>query len=228
MSKNRRGLFISFEGIDGCGKTTQVMLVYKYLIAQGRQVKLVREPGSTEAAERIRALLLDRRLAIDERTELLLYEAARADLAAREIAPALARGLVVLCDRFYDSTTAYQGFGRRLDVAMVRALHRVAVDDLEPDLTLVFDCDIRTAMGRRAGDPDRLTREALGVVVPDRLEAESRAFFERVRKGFLEIARKERRRVKVIDAAQPVETVFADVKKHLVRKLRNHDAERRP
>ncbi|HOD66189.1 MAG TPA: dTMP kinase [candidate division Zixibacteria bacterium] len=215
MSKNRRGLFISFEGIDGCGKTTQVMLVYKYLIAQGRQVKLVREPGSTEAAERIRALLLDRRLAIDERTELLLYEAARADLAAREIAPALARGLVVLCDRFYDSTTAYQGFGRRLDVAMVRALHRVAVDDLEPDLTLVFDCDIRTAMGRRAGDPDRL-------------EAESRAFFERVRKGFLEIARKERRRVKVIDAAQPVETVFADVKKHLVRKLRNHDAERRP
>jgi len=208
-------LFISFEGIDGCGKTTQVMLVYKYLIAQGRQVKLVREPGSTEAAERIRALLLDRRLAIDERTELLLYEAARADLAAREIAPALARGLVVLCDRFYDSTTAYQGFGRRLDVAMVRALHRVAVDDLEPDLTLVFDCDIRTAMGRRAGDPDRL-------------EAESRAFFERVRKGFLEIARKERRRVKVIDAAQPVETVFADVKKHLVRKLRNHDAERRP
>jgi len=215
VSKNRRGLFISFEGIDGCGKTTQVMLVYKYLIAQGRQVKLVREPGSTEAAERIRALLLDRRLAIDERTELLLYEAARADLAAREIAPALARGLVVLCDRFYDSTTAYQGFGRRLDVAMVRALHRVAVDDLEPDLTLVFDCDIRTAMGRRAGDPDRL-------------EAESRAFFERVRKGFLEIARKERRRVKVIDAAQPVETVFADVKKHLVRKLRNHDAERRP
>lgn len=214
MSRSRRGMFLTFEGIDGCGKTTQVMLAYKFLIARGFEVKLLREPGSTEVAERIRGLLLDRRLHIDDRTELLLYEAARADLTAREIAPALSRGQLVLCDRFYDSTTAYQGFGRKLDVAMIRGLHRVAVGDVRPDLTLVFDCSVRTAVARRAGDPDRL-------------EAQSRAFFERVRKGFLEIARKERRRVKVIDAAQPVAAVFDDVKKYLVRKLRNYESERR-
>jgi dTMP kinase len=214
MPKPKRGLFITFEGIDGCGKTTQAMLTYKYLIARGEQVKLLREPGSTEVAERIRGIVLDKKLEVGDITELLLYEAARAELTAREIAPELARGHIVLCDRFFDSTTAYQGYGRKLNITMVRALHRVAVGDIAPDLTLVFDLDLRTAHSRRTGTPDRL-------------ESQSRAFFERVRKGFLEIARKERRRVKVIDAAQPAETVFNDVKKYLDRKLRNYDPKRR-
>ncbi len=211
MRKSKRGLFITFEGIDGCGKTTQAMLTYKFLIARGEQVKLLREPGSTEVAERIRGILLDKTLDVGDITELLLYEAARAEITAREIAPQLAKGHIVLCDRFYDSTTAYQGYGRKLNVAMVRSLHRVAVGDLVPDLTLVFDLDLRTAYSRRTGTPDRL-------------ESQPRAFFERVRKGFLEIARKERRRVKVIDAAQPIETVFDDVRKYLERKLRSHDS----
>jgi len=198
MRKRKRGLFITFEGIDGCGKSTQAMLTYKYLIALGKQVKLLREPGSTEVAEKIRAILLDKKHAIEDVTELLLYEAARAETTAREIAPELNAGRIVLCDRFYDSTTAYQGFGRKLNTTMVRALHRVAVGDIAPDLTLVFDVDLRTA----------------------------KAFFERVRKGFLEIARKERRRVKVIDAAPAPDLVFEDVKKYLVRKLRSHESTR--
>ena len=213
MRKRKRGLFITFEGIDGCGKSTQAMLTYKYLIALGRQVKLLREPGSTEVAEKIRAILLDKKHTIKDVTELLLYEAARSETTAREIAPELNAGRIVLCDRFYDSTTAYQGYGRKLNITMVRALHRVAVGDIAPDLTLVFDVDLRTAFARRTGTPDRL-------------ESQSKAFFERVRKGFLEIARKERRRVKVIDAAPAPDLVFEDVKKYLVRKLRSHDSTR--
>lgn len=211
MPRKKRGLFVTFEGIDGCGKTTQAMLTYKFLIARGYEVKLLREPGSTEVAERIRAILLDRKLAVADLTELLLYEAARAELTAREIAPALAAGRTILCDRFYDSTTAYQGYGRKLDIGMVRGLHRVAVGAVKPDLTLVFDLDLRTAVQRRTGDPDRL-------------ESQSKAFFERVRRGFLEIARKERRRVKVVDAAQSVDAVFEEVEKILVRKLRTYES----
>ena len=215
-SRPPRGLFITLEGTEGCGKSTQAKLLGEHLRNQGYDTVETREPGGTPLAEKIRSLLLDR---ADEpvapETEAFLVLAARRQHVAQVIEPALARGSIVLCDRFIDSTLAYQGYARGLDIATLERLNRLATHALMPDLTLVFDCDIRTAMGRRAGDPDRL-------------EAESRAFFERVRKGFLEIARKERRRVKVIDAAQPVETVFADVKKHLVRKLRNHDAERRP
>ncbi|MBU8934103.1 MAG: dTMP kinase [candidate division Zixibacteria bacterium] len=208
---SRSGLFITFEGIDGCGKTTQAMLTSQYLAARGLVVTLLREPGSTGVAERIREILLDPELTVGDTSELLLYEAARAELVQREIGPVLRRGEVVLCDRFYDSTTAYQGFGRKLDVSMVRRLHRVAVGDIIPDLTLIFDCDLDTAQSRRKGKPDRL-------------EAQSRAFFNRVRRGFLEIARKERRRVKVIDASLSVDAVFAEVQKVLKRKLRSYES----
>ncbi len=204
-AQKKQGLFITFEGIDGCGKTTQAILTYKLLTASGFTVKLLREPGSTKAAERIRKILLDKRLAIDPITELLLYEAARASVTAAEIKPWLDRGHIVLCDRFYDSTTAYQGYGRKLDIRMVRGLHKVAVSQLVPDMTLVFDISVKMSMTRRGRNPDRL-------------EAQSPAFFERVRKGFLEIARKERRRVKVIDASRSIEDVFAEVRKTLSRK----------
>ncbi len=208
--RSQKGLFITFEGIDGCGKTTQAMLTYEYLAAQGQTVSLFREPGTTPVAERIRSILLDDKLAVTDVAELLLYEAARADLTTNEIIPALDKRHIVLCDRFYDSTTAYQGFGRKLDIRMVRSLHRVAVGRLTPDLTLVFDIDLSVARSR-------LKRK------PDRLESQSTSFFNLVRKGFLEIARKERRRVKVIDGAQAIEDVFNDVKKVLARKLRAYD-----
>jgi len=200
VSGNKSGFFVTFEGIDGCGKTTQAILVSRLLEAHGHKVKLLREPGSTRAAERIRDLLLDKDLDIDPLTELLLYEAARASITAAEIAPWLACGNVVICDRFYDSTTAYQGYGRKLDVGMVRRLNRIAVGGLAPDLSLFFDVDLVTAQARCEGTPDRL-------------ELQSSAFFRRVRQGFLDIARYERRRVKVVDASQTVENVFADVKK---------------
>lgn len=197
---------MTFEGIDGCGKTTQAILTSRLLEAHGHKVKLLREPGSTRAAERIRDLLLDKDLDIDPLTELLLYEAARASITSVEITPWLAAGNVVICDRFYDSTTAYQGYGRKLDIGMVRRLNRIAVGGLAPDLSLFFDVDLATAQRRRKGTPDRL-------------ESQSSAFFRRVRQGFLDIARSERRRVKVVDASQAVEDVFADVKKILARRI---------
>ncbi len=213
QKKTRKGLFITFEGIDGCGKTTQAMLTYRYLVAKGYQVKMFREPGSTAVAERIREILLDRKLSMGDVTELLLYEAARAEITAKELKPVLARGHIALCDRFYDSTTAYQGYGRKLDIRMVRAVHRVAVVDVVPDITFLFDIDLKTAFARRGENPDRL-------------ESQSKAFFNRVRRGFLEIARKERKRVKVIDASRSVEDVFNEVKKILARKLRSYDSNR--
>lgn len=202
----QRGMFITFEGIDGCGKSTQAILLGQHLREMGKRVLLLREPGSTPTAERIRRVLLDRRLDMNDVTELLLYEAARAEVTSREIEPALRRGTTVLCDRYYDSTTAYQGYGRKLDIRMIRGLHRVAVGSTVPDITLLFDLNLSLALARRTGQPDRL-------------ESQPRAFFNRVRKGFLEIARRERRRVKVIDASNPVEEVFRDVKKVLARKL---------
>jgi dTMP kinase len=198
-------LFLTFEGIDGCGKTTHAILACRYLIDRGYEVKMLREPGSTKVAERIRKILLDNRLSIDPITELLLYEAARASVTAAEIVPFRTPGHVVICDRFFDSTTAYQGYGRKLDIRMVRSLHKVAAGGLSPDLTLLFDLDPREAHARLHHPPDRL-------------ESEPVTFFERVRRGFLEIARKERHRVKVIDASRPIEAVFAEVTGILARR----------
>jgi len=206
IKRKEKSLFVTFEGIDGCGKSTQALLAYQYLLSLKYNVKLLREPGSTAVAEKIRDVLLNRKLRMTDVTEVLLYEAARAEITAREIAPALTKGTIVLCDRFYDSTTAYQGYGRRLDIRMVKGLHKVAVGEVVPDLTFLFDVDLKTAFSRRGSNPDRL-------------ESESRAFHNRVRLGFLEIARKERRRIKVIDATRPVEEIFQNVKKSLLKKL---------
>lgn len=206
MTAKEKALFVTFEGIDGCGKSTQAFMTYQFLLSRGYKVKLLREPGSTTVAERIRDILLNKRFKMSDLTELFLYEAARSEITSREIAPALAKGTIVLCDRFYDSTTAYQGFGRKLDIRMVKSMHKVAVRGITPDLTFVFDLDLKTAFGRLGKSKDRL-------------ESQSKAFFQRVRMGFLEIARKERRRVKVIDAARPIDDVFNNVKKYLLRKL---------
>jgi dTMP kinase len=205
-AQNQKPLFVTFEGIDGCGKTTQAMMVYQYLKSHGYRVKLLREPGSTTTAERIREVLLDTEALVAPITELFLYEAARAELCHREIKPLMAAGYTVLCDRFYDSTTAYQGFGRKLDIRMVRSLNRIAVGDLIPDLTFLLDLDLRTAQSRQTGQPDRL-------------ESQSKAFFTRVRAGFLELARKERQRIKVIDATRPVEEMFSNITKILDRRI---------
>lgn len=206
MAHTTHGKLITFEGIDGCGKSTHLALAQKFLSDKRLSVRVLREPGSTDVAERIRSILLDRKAKMSATTELLLYEASRADMVEKQIAPLLRQGHMILCDRFYDSTTAYQGYGRKLDIRMVKSLHTVATGGIKPDLTIVLDIDVATGMSR------------LGKRL-DRMESQSRAFFKRVRAGFLDIARKEKRRVKVVDASRPIDLVFEDVKKILIQKL---------
>ena len=197
----RPGLFITFEGIDFSGKTTQAELLCERLRQRGLRVLLLRDPGGTRISERIRDLLLDVELTeMHPVTELLLYEAARAQMVAEKIIPALERGEVVVCDRFYDSTTAYQGFGRRIPLQKVRKANELGSLDLAPDLTFYLDLPVDEALERRKG---------LNVEV-DRLEREDRDFAERVRAGYLELARSEKR-VVVIDGGGSAAEIAADI-----------------
>ncbi len=191
-----RGVLVTFEGGEGCGKSTQMRILAARLRAAGIAVSELREPGGTAVGEAIRAILLDPENSdLVPVSELLLYEAARAQLVAQVIEPALAAGEVVLCDRFYDSTTAYQGHARGLDLDRVRALHEVATGGLAPDRTILLDID--PALGLfRATDSGA-----------DRLEREDAAFHARVREGFLAIAREEPARVRVVDASGSVDEV---------------------
>ena len=148
--------FITFEGIDGCGKSTHAILTYEYLSSFGYKVKLLREPGSTIVAEKIREILLDKKNSITDTTELFLYEAARAEISGREITPLLKKGYIVLCDRFYDSTTAYQGYARGLGVETVEELNSITSGGVVPALTFFVDCYPATALNRVDSKPDRL------------------------------------------------------------------------
>ncbi len=196
------GLFITVEGIDGCGKTTQLSILAKALREQGREAVETAEPGGTMAGRAIRAILLDpRHHDLDARTELLLYFASRAQNCAEVIVPALAKGAVVLCDRFTDSTVVYQGAGRGLDEGTIRQLHTIACGSLHPDLTLLIDIDIDTSLARAcARNVQNESRET-------RLDQESYTFFERVRNRYLRLADAEPERVFVIDGSASVEAV---------------------
>ena len=196
-----RGLFITVEGIDGCGKSTQARLIAAALEAAGHDVLRLREPGGAKISEQIRAILLDPANAeMGDVCELLLYEAARAQLVHQVIRPALAAGKTVVCDRFYDSTTAYQAFADGLDRNMVSQANELAVDGCRPDLTLVFDLPVEDALRRRSG------REA-----EDRLELKGMEFQERVAAGFRAVAADELDRVKLIDAGGSIAEVFSGV-----------------
>lgn len=194
-----RGLFITLEGIDGCGKSTQAALLTRALELAGHDVLHLREPGGVKISEQIRAILLDPANGeMGDVCELLLYEAARAQLVHEVIAPALAAGCTVVCDRFYDSTTAYQAFADGLDRDMVHHANQIAVDGCHPDLTLVYDLDVEQALRRRSG------RDA-----EDRLELKGLEFQRKVAGGFRTLAAEEPLRVKLIDAAHSIEDVFA-------------------
>lgn len=196
-----RGLFITVEGIDGCGKSTQARLIAAALEAAGHDVLRLREPGGVKISEQIREILLDPANAeMGDVCELLLYEAARAQLVHQVIRPALAAGKTVVCDRFYDSTTAYQAFADGLDRNMVSQANELAVDGCRPDLTLVFDLPVEDALRRRSG------REA-----EDRLELKGLEFQERVAAGFRAVAVDEPDRVKLIDAGGSIAEVFSGV-----------------
>ena len=200
------GFFITFEGIEGCGKSTQLELLKAHLEKKGRAVLSVREQGGTLLGERVRSVLLNgTEEGIDPWAELFLYEACRAQLVARVIRPALAEGKVVLCDRFFDSTLAYQGFGRGLDAGKIEGLNALATGGLVPDLTFLVDCAEDVGLKRAWA---RINASA--GAREDRFEKEELAFHRRVREGFLAIAGAAPR-VKVIDGSREISTVHREI-----------------
>jgi dTMP kinase len=202
-----KGLFISFEGTEGCGKSTQVELLAQRLRALGHVVRLHREPGGTPIGEEIRHTLKHspHNHAMTAETELLLMNASRAQLVREVIRPALAAGEVVLCDRFYDSTIAYQGYGRELDLAQVKSIVEFAVGGTKPDLTLFLHVPAEVSAERLR------SRQSTLPFIRDRIEEADRKFFERVAHGYGVIAAGEPQRVQLIDGAQPLEFVCAHI-----------------
>jgi dTMP kinase len=198
IGQGMAGLFITFEGGEACGKSTQVKRLVRRLEKQGRVVLAVHEPGFTEIGSAIRQLLLHASAGNTMRneTELLLFAASRAQLVGETIRPAIEKGSVVVSDRFYDSTTVYQGIGRGLDLSFIRALNEFVAGGCKPDRTFVLDLDVAVSRVRQL-------RRVRPVGQQDRLERLSDDFFQQVRRGYLEIAQAEPDRVKVIDASRP-------------------------
>ena len=190
------GLFITFEGADGCGKTTQIKLIDEYLRKKGYKTLLTREPGAKGLGVKLREILLNYDGEVSPRCESFLFLADRAQHVDCIIKPAIKEGIIVLCDRHTDSTIAYQGYGRGVNIDELKRLNELATGGLKPDLTLVYDVDVETSQNRVGNEKDRM-------------ESAGREFFERVRKGFLEIAKQEPERVKVIDSTQTIEEIHA-------------------
>lgn len=199
----QKGLFITFEGTEGCGKSTQVELLGRQLRALGHHVRALREPGGTAIGEEIRNTLKHSKnnAAMTAEAELLLMNASRAQLVREIIRPALAAGEIVLCDRFYDSTIAYQGYGRQLDLKLVQRILDVAVGDTKPDLTLLLTISPEISELRRA------MRQATMPFIRDRFEESNDEFFARVDTGFQAIAAAEPARVHAVDASGSIESV---------------------
>ena len=202
--------FITFEGGDGSGKSTQLKLLADYLSGRGRQVICTREPGGTNLGKMIRRVLLE---AGDEKifpeTELFLYLADRAQHVREVVSPALAAGKIVLCDRFTDSTLAYQGYGREVDLAMLDQLNRMASGGVVPDLTFLLDCPPELGLSRTAA---RMVTQKSGGRREDRFERKEREFHDRVRRGFLELARKDVQRIRLLDAQRSVEDLHREIR----------------
>ena len=193
-----KGLFITFEGGDGCGKTTQIKLLDEYLRGKGYKTLLTREPGAKGLGEKIREILLNYDGEVSPRCESFLFLADRAQNVDCIIRPALAEGTIVICDRHTDSSVAYQGYGRGLDIDRIKKLNALATDGLVPDLTIVLDVDVETSQARVGS-------------VKDRMESAGVEFFERVRNGYLEIAKQESERVKVVDSKQSIEDIHKQI-----------------
>ena len=201
-------MFITFEGIEGCGKSTQAKLLYEELMDRGFTVLLTREPGGTPAAEEIRRIILKKwEEEFPPFAELSLYEAARSFHVENLILPSLKEGAVVVCDRFTDSTVAYQGYGRGLPLDLIERMNFEATRGLKPDVTFLIDLPVEVAFSR-------LSRKEL-----DRIESEELSFHERVREGFLKIAEKEPQRVVVLDGTREIEEIFKSVLKVVLERL---------
>lgn len=204
-------MFITFEGPDGSGKTTQITLLAEHLAGQGYVLLATREPGGTSIGEQIRAVLHDRaNQEMHPHTEFLLYSASRAQHVAQLIRPALASGQIVLCDRFYDSSLAYQGYGRGLDLDALRRITAFATGGLRPDLTVYVDIDPRTGLSRRQHD---------GSAEWNRLDAQALAFHERVREGYRQLISAEPERWVSVDGDRPVEVVQSEIRALVEQRL---------
>ncbi len=203
----KRAWFITFEGAEGSGKSTQIREAEACLKRMGKKVLVLREPGGTRVSEKIREILLDRHLIeLNHSTELLLYLAARAQIVEEKILPALRKGTTVIMDRYEDSTFAYQGFGRNIPISTIETISRLAVrGTLKPDMTFLLDIDPRKGM-KRGGRHDRMERQSF-------------LFHQKVRKGFLALAKRARKRYHVIDASQAKEEVSAVIRKVLERAI---------
>ena len=201
----QKGLFITFEGADGSGKTTQLNNIKSFLEQKGFDVVITREPGALEIGQKIRNILLHHDGIVADRCEMFLFLADRAQHVETFIKPAIEDGKIVLCDRHTDSTIAYQGYGRGQNITLLKELNEIAVNSIKPDLTLVFDVSTEIAQERVGSEKDRM--ESAGL-----------EFHRKVRNGYLELQKQESDRIKLINANNPIEEVFEDTKK-IVDKL---------
>ncbi|HEX9161401.1 MAG TPA: dTMP kinase [Thermoanaerobaculia bacterium] len=206
-------MFITFEGIEGSGKSTQLQRVASFLRDRGRTVVATKEPGGTAIADRIRAILLDSKNVIDPLAEVLLFAASRRQHTVEVIRPASERGEIVLCDRYADSTLAYQGFGRLINLDQLRTLNRWATGDLDPDLTLLFDLAEQIGLSRA------VRRNSTAAEDEGRFEAEDLRFHRRVREGYLALAAAEPSRFAVVDANGSIDDVFERTLEALRKRL---------
>jgi len=218
IRKNLKGVFITLEGGEGSGKTTQAARLCQLLTEQGHEVLRTREPGGTPVAEQLRRILLDSSTeALAPETETLLILAARRQHVDHVIKPALTQGMIVVCDRFSDSTIAYQGHARGLDLKILRAMNEWATGKLAPHLTLLFDIPVTIGLQRRRGQ----------ALTQNRLDREAERFHKKVRDGFLQLARRDPRRVKIVDARQSPDSVAATVEALVLNWLRTARAKNR-
>ena len=199
----QKGLFITFEGADGCGKTTQLNLVKDMLTKKGYDVVTTREPGSLELGKKIREILLHYDGVVADRCEMFLFLADRAQHIETFIKPAIEEGKIVLCDRHIDSTIAYQGYARGQDIQLLKDLNKIAVNNVSPDLTLLFDVATEVAQERVGSEKDRM--EATGI-----------EFHRKVRQGYLELQKENPDRIKLINANNSIENVYEEVKRNII------------
>ena len=218
-----RGMFVTFEGIEGCGKTTHIGLAAEQLTSEGYRVVQTREPGGTRIGEQIRSVLLSPEHGnMSPVAELLLYEACRAQLIAELVRPELEEGSLVLCDRYFDATTAYQGYGRGLDLDLIERLNDAAGQGIAPDLTILLDCTVEKGFERIRSRYQDQSRQG-GQGAPDRMETEDWAFHERIRNGYLTLAEKHGHRIRVVDASGGLEGVNGKVMGCLQQALKERE-----
>jgi len=203
-----RGKFITFEGSEGCGKSTQSRMLYNYLKAKGFKVVYLREPGATRISEKLRNILLDpANKKMSRECEMLLYMAARAQIVAQLIEPALSNGRIVICDRYLDSTIVYQGYGLGIDIGLIKSIGRFSTRSINPDLTIVLDLPVKDGLKHRQGKKDRIEKRNL-------------SYHTRVRHGYLELVRKEPSRVKLIKVEKDKRITQDNIRKLIDRFLK--------